>query len=88
MLFRSKKIELIFFCYNYSEEKKVKLAVVEFKDYALVWWDQIMTNRRNYERLVDTWDDLKAIMRRRFIPNHYYRDLFQGLQTLLKVQRV
>ena len=61
----------------------MKLAVVEFKDYALVWWDQIMTSRRrNYERPIDTWDDLKAIMRRRFIPSHYYRDLFQRLQNL------
>ena len=61
----------------------MKLAVVEFKDYALVWWDQIMTSRRrNYERLIDTWDDLKAIMKRRFIPSHYYRDLFQRLQSL------
>ena len=43
----------------------MKLAVVEFKDYALVWWDQIMTSRRrNYERPIDTWDDLKAIIRR------------------------
>ena len=32
-----KKIELIFDCHNYSGEKKVKLAIVEFKDYALVW---------------------------------------------------
>ena len=78
-----KKIELIFDCHNYSEEKKVKLAVVEFQDYALVWWDQLVTNkRRNYERPIDTWDDLKALMRRRFIPGHYHRDLFQRLQSL------
>ena len=61
----------------------MKLVVVEFKDYAHVWWDQIMTSRRrNYERPIDTWDDLKTIMRRRFIPSHYYRDLFQRLQSL------
>ena len=66
-----KKIELIFDCHNYSEENKVKLAVVEFQDYALVWWDQLVTRkRRNYERPIDTWDDLKALMRRRFIPGH------------------
>ncbi len=29
-----RQIEMIFECYNYSEEKKVKLATVEFKDYA------------------------------------------------------
>ena len=78
-----KKIELIFDCHNYSEEKKVKLAVVEFQDYALVWWDQLVTiKRRNYKRPIDTLDDLKALMRRRFIHGHYHRDLFQKLQSL------
>ncbi|KAH9656969.1 hypothetical protein KPL70_022870 [Citrus sinensis] len=30
-----KKIEFIFDCHNYSEAKKVKLAVIEFSDYAI-----------------------------------------------------
>ena len=34
-----RKVDLIFECHNYSEEKKVKLATVEFCDYAIVWWD-------------------------------------------------
>ena len=34
-----KKVEFIFECHNYSEEKKVKLAVIEFTDYAIIWWD-------------------------------------------------
>ncbi|PSS08357.1 Myosin heavy chain, fast skeletal muscle like, partial [Actinidia chinensis var. chinensis] len=34
-----KKMELIFDCHNYSELKKVKLAAIEFTDYAIVWWD-------------------------------------------------
>ncbi|GKV07003.1 hypothetical protein SLEP1_g18815 [Rubroshorea leprosula] len=37
-----KKVELVFDCHNYSEEKKVKLAAVEFTDYAVVWWDQLV----------------------------------------------
>ena len=46
-----KKIELIFDCHNYSEEKKVKLAVIEFTDYAIIWWGQLVINRRrNHER--------------------------------------
>jgi hypothetical protein len=51
-----KKIELIFDCYNYLEEKNVKLAVIEFTDYAIIWWDQLVTNRRrNQERPIETW---------------------------------
>ena len=75
-----KKIELIFDSHNYSKENRVRLVVVEFQDYTLVWWDQLVTSkRRNYERPIDTWDDLKALMRRRFIPGHNHRDLFQRL---------
>ena len=32
-----KKVEFIFECHNYSKEKKVKLAVIEFIDYAIIW---------------------------------------------------
>ena len=47
-----------------------------------------MTNRRrNYERLVEMWGELKALMRRRFVLSHYYRDLYQKLQTLTQGSR-
>ena len=29
------KVELIFYCHNYSKEKKVKIVVIEFTDYAI-----------------------------------------------------
>jgi hypothetical protein len=75
-----KKIELVFHCHNYSEEKKVKLAVIEFTDYVIIWWDQLVTNkRRNYERPVETWGELKALIKRRFVPSYYYWDLCQKL---------
>jgi hypothetical protein len=78
-----KKIDLVFDCHNYSEEKKVKLAVIEFTDYAIIWWDQLMTNRRrNNERPVETWGEFKALMRRRFVPSHFYRDLTKSSKIL------
>ena len=41
-------------------EKNVKLAIVEFADYALIWWDQIMMiRRRNRERPVNAWEEIK-----------------------------
>jgi hypothetical protein len=33
-----KKVEMIFDIDIYSEEKKLKLVVVEFTDYVMVWW--------------------------------------------------
>ena len=60
-----KKVELVFDCHNYSEEKKVKLAAIEFTDYAIIWWDQLMINRRrNHERPVETWEEIKTLLRK------------------------
>ena len=32
-----KKVELIFECHNYSMEKNVKIVVIEFTDYVIIW---------------------------------------------------
>ncbi|XP_027155217.1 uncharacterized protein LOC113755410, partial [Coffea eugenioides] len=78
-----KRIELVFDCNTYLEEQKVKLAVVEFTDYAVVWWDQLSTSRRrSREPTIQTWTELRRLIRKRFVPSHYYRDLYQKLQTL------
>ncbi|KAL4351605.1 hypothetical protein GQ457_06G013870 [Hibiscus cannabinus] len=83
-----KKIEHIFECHNYSELKKVKLAAIEFTDYALIWLDQLTASRRrNGERLISTWNEMKAVMRRQFIPTHYHRELFNKLQNLTQGNR-
>ena len=63
----------------------MKLAVVEFTDYASVWWDQlVISRRRNGEHAVSTWNEMKVIMRKRFVPQHYYRELYNGLQRLVQ----
>jgi pantothenate kinase-related protein Tda10 len=57
--------------------------VIGFTKYVMVWWDQLMTNHmRNYVRQIDTWDEMKSLMKRRFMPNHLYRELYQRLQSL------
>ena len=67
------KVQFVFDCHNYTDYKKVKLTAAEFTDYAIVWWDQLVSGRRRVtERPIDTWDEMKAVMRKRFIPRHYY----------------
>jgi hypothetical protein len=83
-----KKMEFVFDCHNYSETKKVKLAVIEFSEYAITWWDQLVINRRrNRERPIDTWEEMKVVMRKRFVPSYYYRELYKKLQGLRQGSR-
>ena len=78
-----RKVELVFDCHHYSENKKVKLAVIEFSDYAIVWWDQLVLNKRwNREPDVETWEEMKRVMRKRFVSTYYYRKLYNKLQNL------
>jgi hypothetical protein len=68
-----KKMAFVFDCHNYSETKKVKLAVIEFSEYAITWSDQLVINRRrNRERPIDTWEEMKVVMRKRFVLSYYY----------------
>ena len=78
-----RKVEMVYDCHNYSEEKKVKLAAIAFTDYAIVWWDQLLIGRRrNYEPPIETWAEMKAVMKKRFVPSHYYRDMHLKVQQL------
>ena len=47
----------------------------------------MMNRRRNHERPIETWEEKKVNIRRQFIPNHYYRDLYQKLQSLIQDYR-
>ncbi|KAG7615211.1 Retrotransposon gag domain [Arabidopsis thaliana x Arabidopsis arenosa] len=83
-----KKMELVFNCQNYAEVNRVKVAATEFFDYDLSWWDQIVTTRwRNGEYPIDTWEGLKLLMRRKFVPSHYHRELHSKLQKLVQGTR-
>ena len=74
---------MIFDIHRQLEEKKVKLVVVEFTNYAMVWWERLVVERRrNRERPVSTWEELKTIMKKRYVPKHYYRELFNRLQMI------
>lgn len=47
-----KRVELIFEYQNYSEEKKVMIAVLELTDYVITWWDKVVTSRWRHWRSV------------------------------------
>jgi DNA-binding SARP family transcriptional activator len=71
--------------HNYSEEKKVAMASLEFEGYANIWWEQVTSGREeNLREPIATWEEMKLEMHTRFVPDHYTRDLFNKLQKLIQ----
>jgi hypothetical protein len=71
-------VEQKFSSHLVTEQHCVRQATSEFKDFALIWWNELATLGLQQH----TWDGLKTAMHQRFVPPSYQRDLRKKLQRL------
>ena len=70
------KVKQIFNVHELQVDQKVKLASLEFLDYAMQWWHKtVMDIGLNKRSVVVSWYDLKACMCARFILPPYRKEL-------------
>jgi len=80
---REAKVDQIFHVHEVLEDQRVRLAFLEFLDYAMQWWHKtLMDIGLNKRPPVVSWNDLKECMRDRFVPPHFRKDLLLKLQRL------
>jgi len=69
--------------YEIQEDQKVRLACLEFLDYAIQWWHKVVMDiGLNKRPIVVFWEDLKLCMCAPFVPPHYRKELLLKLQRL------
>jgi hypothetical protein len=77
------RIETLWHLHAYTEDKKFRIASIEFDAYALHWWDNILKQRRAARELpVLQWREMKEIMQAHFVPTNYLRSFFDKLTQL------
>ena len=77
------KVERVFERYEIDGYTRVRLATVKFTGYTALWWKSVKDNRRiDGESEVRTWQEMKRVLRRRFVPKYYQHELSLRLQTL------
>src|SRR6266540_597247 len=69
-------VEQKFSSHLVPEQHRVRQATSEFKDFAIIWWNELV----NARAAPQTWPRLKEEMRARFVPPSYRRDLLKKLQ--------
>ena len=76
-------IERVFDFKSYSDEKRCKVAVLKLTKYASLWWENLKHRRaREGKSRMKSWDKLKKLMKKRFLPDTYKQDLFLKLNSL------
>jgi hypothetical protein len=69
-----------FACHEFPKNARVRAATSKFTEFASVWW--IEHGKKNPNNMPQTWDALKRVMRARFVPSYYARDMLNKLQQL------
>jgi hypothetical protein len=84
----AEQCDQIFRVHNLSDQRCVNLASVEFSGYVLTWWNQVQENELDLGfGYINTWEEMKRVMRRCFVPLSYQRDVRNRLQVLNQGKR-
>jgi hypothetical protein len=68
-------VEQKFSSHLVPEHHRVRQSTSEFKDFAIIWWNELVNARNDPQ----TWTALKEEMHARFVPPSYKRDLRKKL---------
>ncbi|XP_019056473.1 PREDICTED: uncharacterized protein LOC109115993 [Tarenaya hassleriana] len=83
-----RRMDNIYDCYSYSERRKVQYVAAQLAEHALTWWDREVTERRRgHYAQVETWHEMKNLMRKRYVPPHFHRDLQRRYRRLAQGTR-
>jgi hypothetical protein len=74
-------MEQKFTCFEFPENARVRATTSEFSDFASVCW--VEYGKKHPNDIPQTWIALKrGVMRARFVPSYYARDMINKLQQL------
>ncbi|XP_010519187.1 PREDICTED: uncharacterized protein LOC104798707 [Tarenaya hassleriana] len=60
----------------HTDRKKVQYAPAQLAEHALTWWDREVNERKRTRcEPVETWCEMKILMRKLYVPPHFHRDL-------------
>ncbi|XP_048496345.1 uncharacterized protein LOC125495615 [Beta vulgaris subsp. vulgaris] len=68
---------------RFDEHKAFKVAHLKITRYASIWFESLRNKRiRDGDPRIDTWDELKRQLKKRFIPREYLQEQFLKLNQI------
>ncbi|XP_031270993.1 uncharacterized protein LOC116129386 [Pistacia vera] len=82
------EIERVFEFKGYNDEKRCKVDILKFKEYASLWWENTRKKReREGKTRIRSWEKLKRVLKKRFLPDNHKQDLYLKLHNLKQGDR-
>ncbi|KAL4323394.1 hypothetical protein GQ457_11G025940 [Hibiscus cannabinus] len=68
---------------KHYDREKCLLAIKCFTNHAASWWNRLVKDRQfYYKQQIESWEELKQIMRNKYFPKGYYRKNERKFQQL------
>ena len=78
-----RRMDRLFDHKSLDDGKRYSYAILKLTRYASLWFDSMQNHReRDGKAKIETWTDLRAKMRKRFVPRSYKQDLYMKLNSL------
>ena len=72
-----------------TDGHKITVVVTRFCNYAAIWWAELQKKRRNQQiDPVDTWTEMKTLLKQKFLSVNYARDLHASFQYLKQGSKI
>ncbi|XP_031263538.1 uncharacterized protein LOC116121740 [Pistacia vera] len=82
------EIEWVFEFKNYNDENRCKVAILKFKEYTSLWWENTRKKReREGNTRIRSYEKLKRVLKKRFLPDNHKQDLYLKLHNLKQKDR-
>nr|GEY17885.1 reverse transcriptase domain-containing protein [Tanacetum cinerariifolium] len=76
-------VDRIFDLRDTLDHIKVKLVAIRLKKYASLWWDHVQNQQyREGKHRVESWDKMKRLMEKKFLPVTHKQDSYVEFHTL------
>jgi len=70
-------MDRIFEAKGYNDERSFKVASLKLTRYASVWFENIKKQMaREANRKINSWEKLKPLMNKRFLPESHRQDIY------------
>lgn len=82
------ELEIFFDWDDVADPRRVKFICTKLRGHATLWWERLQKDRvaKKLDK-IQTWDEMVARLKSKFLPTNYHQRIFRDCQNLRQKER-